>query len=1127
MPDPCDTMQQKLVKLHLTHRPVADDPEVKAHLDTCPTCRLYRDHLEHDERALTGYAMSLDIYVDNVKDKLHRNIARTEPCGFKRTAFPWWAVAAVVPLIAVLVLVFGRGDDPVAEGPGRGLVSAPDRSPGLRIPDPKARAVEAELALAKQHLAQGNAAALLELLRSDYDETRVRAAQYLAQVGDERTLGTLNRLARTWSDMTVMNPYAQAIAQIEHRLLEPEVEALEPEVQPEPTPVAEAASVGHNINPDTNGVRLEVVVTEKATGQPLSGVTVSTFASNGEEQNGLTHESGICRVGYEESQREWAVVWIQKEGYVPMRVSVPNLVRDSSSYRVAFVMHPATVIGGIVLDVDGAPIVGATVSFHYEEQEVQSEPYIAVEFSATTDDHGKWMCVRMPAEIKRLDVRASHPAYAETVVSAVNPMSSIPDRDRLNALRDKTLVMTLHFGQSVAGYILDGQRSPVSGAAVENRHQEGVRSDEYGRFEIQHISPEENGVNIVVIAEGFPPVARYLSPKAPGQLHEVVLRPGWSCRGRIVDLDGDPLTDARVSATVDGNTRLPEWQAQTDANGIYELSNLSGTINELSLFKPGYMRDSMDAVPDEAMADKVLFPVLNVTGNVVDAESGHPIEEFEVIRGSYYRHDDSMHWEVNPSNIEMGRNGELQYRFMSMHEGYALLIEAEGYTPVRSRTLYPGESDVALQFALVKGDGLEGQVLDHDGRPVARVSIFAGFPNNTVVLRDGVTSHEKLYRTQTDAQGRFVLNPRPGVQHVVAVADGGMGSVPFSVFKDSGVIVLEPWASVEGALFIGSQPAPGINLAAMMPDEIINSRGYWGDSTSVTDERGYFHFPKIPPGPMVLYHHEYRVESGQHLRLRLGGEGRTVTGQCHLAGTAGWEPFRFDILSLDKGVSMAEPKPWHSARMDNSGRFRHDNLAAGRYALCGFYTPRWIEAPLHQQSRLWHEFTVPPLADKQQLDVPLPLGEIALIPGNLEVGAPAPAFDLNDVNGQSLRSSDYAGRWMLLSFYRLEECADPSLSLVDLETIHRQVGQDNRFVLLGLVSHDPDTRIELDGLALVGLPWSQVVVGPLEENRTHIEYDVLRVDTWPWNVLVGPDGEVLAVGLEGEELMATIEANLP
>ncbi len=116
---------------------------------------------------------------------------------------------------------------------------------------------------------------------------------------------------------------------------------------------------------------------------------------------------------------------------------------------------------------------------------------------------------------------------------------------------------------------------------------------------------------------------------------------------------------------------------------------------------------------------------------------------------------------------------------------------------------------------------------------------------------------------------------------------------------------------------------------------------------------------------------------------------------------------------------------------------------------------------------------------------------------------------------------------MLLSFYRLEECADPSLSLVDLETIHRQVGQDNRFVLLGLVSHDPDTRIELDGLALVGLPWSQVVVGPLEENRTHIEYDVLRVDSWPWNVLVGPDGEVLAVGLEGEELMATIEANLP
>ncbi|MFC1766661.1 HEAT repeat domain-containing protein [Planctomycetota bacterium] len=129
-----------------------------------------------------------------------------------------WIVAAVFSLVLVLILVFHRPPSlPLCD-------SRADRSKTVReslsraLPRPSDQAIEMELQLAQQHLKQGNVAALVELLDSDYEKTRIHAARYLAQIGDETALPRLEGLARSWDTQTTDNPYAQSLVQIERRL---------------------------------------------------------------------------------------------------------------------------------------------------------------------------------------------------------------------------------------------------------------------------------------------------------------------------------------------------------------------------------------------------------------------------------------------------------------------------------------------------------------------------------------------------------------------------------------------------------------------------------------------------------------------------------------------------------------------------------------------------------------------------------------------------------------------------------------------------------------------------------------------------------------------------------------------
>jgi hypothetical protein len=230
----CDSIQKRLVKLHLSKKTIIDDPEVQAHLEVCAACRLYRDHLDRENRELEGYAESLDSYVNDVHEKLHHRIVSEPPSGSHRKTHLWWVILLLVPLAVAFCVVMNR--EPRSPSPRAGADTRSSRlkSPSSAIPNPVARIVEIELQLAQQHFKQRNLPALLELLDSENRETRLRVTQYLAQIGDRTALAPLERLARNWDAPADGNPYVQAMAQIEQRLADEQRLAASDTRSPEP-----------------------------------------------------------------------------------------------------------------------------------------------------------------------------------------------------------------------------------------------------------------------------------------------------------------------------------------------------------------------------------------------------------------------------------------------------------------------------------------------------------------------------------------------------------------------------------------------------------------------------------------------------------------------------------------------------------------------------------------------------------------------------------------------------------------------------------------------------------------------------------------------------------------------------
>jgi len=141
----------------------------------------------------------------------------------------------------------------------------------------------------------------------------------------------------------------------------------------------------------------------------------------------------------------------------------------------------------------------------------------------------------------------------------------------------------------------------------------------------------------------------------------------------------------------------------------------------------------------------------------------------------------------------------------------------------------------------------------------------------------------------------------------------------------------------------------------------------------------------------------------------------------------------------------------------------------------------------------------------------------------LEVGALAPDFTQNDPSGRPVKLSDFRGQYVLLDFWAswCKPCREENPNVVANYNQYK----NRRFTVLGVSLDRPTGRDAwLKAIDTDHLTWTHVSDLKFWDNAVARLYDVLGV---PQNVLVGPDGRIMAKNVRGEQLGQLLSRVLP
>lgn len=469
------------------------------------------------------------------------------------------------------------------------------------------------------------------------------------------------------------------------------------------------------------------------------------------------------------------VVRADADGYLPSESVAVDVGKEVGARQTLTLVRPGR-IAGTVIDDDGRPVpeasivVDADTLYSPGEAMIRARTFSALQRGgslgvtrgavppiplvgddeavgtwAETDERGDFsLDTLMPGRYRLHAVHGDH-AGSATVIVDLSPGE-----------REDGVVLTLGHGVPLGGRVLDGNRQPIAGARIELADGSEVTSDGFGMWSAGHRRGKQK---IIIRAAGMVPAVVEVDLEGRPTSIEQILQPAeGGLEGRVRDGNDQPIAGVRVTLLPAGEL-APTEVTYTDARGLFELSRLVPGTATLELDHPDYApaskrvkitKTSRGEAPVELALARgwSLEVVVRATG------SGDPIAGARVeVDGQVWAADEA---------------GEVRAARLA-RERVRVRVEAPGWVSASTSFARPtGGAPGTLVVDLEEAAGLDGEVTDERGEPVAGARLY-------VRTRDGNTV---LAETATDTEGRWSVEGLPeGDVTVEAIPPPGLAEL--------------------------------------------------------------------------------------------------------------------------------------------------------------------------------------------------------------------------------------------------------------------------------------------------------------------------------------------------------------
>lgn len=585
------------------------------------------------------------------------------------------------------------------------------------------------------------------------------------------------------------------------------------------------------------------------------------------------------------------------------------------------ILEPAVSLSGRVVDPQGTPVAGARIGYLLaadRDRWVVADPEGGFEISG----------LRVG---ERITLRVIARGYAEARLTALVTASGKPLEVVLTASVRLTGRVTDPAGEPVAGArLLISEADPPAVDSPAARPRRAVGVDPGGSFSVE-LPPGLYELRAEAVGK-VPSILPDLRVEAgsEGLAVDLVLEPGWTISGVVLDAERRPVPAAKVELRALDPTgddrdpgRIVGW-AESDVDGGFRIAGLTSVPGLLTADHPDHPRYErrLSAADEDRWLEIELDSGARLSGRVSTGD-GEPVRGARVVAAAIDRSQELTAASDPGGGFSIAGVPPGLYRLSAEKPGFAT---AAPRSPVEVATHDVEEIELVLE----PGARLGGQVLGVEWSQLADLRVTARGPQGEALA--AMIDPEALYTVEGLGPGRWRVHAELG--------DGSRSETATVVIAASEREVeldldLGDGARLTGGVWLDERPVAGAQVVITRRSGIADASE--SRARTSTDDRGLFSVDGLEPGHYTVAiadpasrltdRRGVEIRGDHHLDVDLvAGEiaGRVVDAESG-------EPIAGATVRLVSSDPMREPAQPRTASSDAAGGFGFHRVAAGAY----------------------------------------------------------------------------------------------------------------------------------------------------------------------------------------------------